>query len=155
MRLLFCVLLATGCGGPVDEEYGWQPLHGERHVTVKNGLTFYWTGPYGRYTSAAQVSLELDEVFIDWLELYEVQHGYQVSRQLRTQAMQGIAIQLFADYKVPGPSDKVEYGVYWPWEHQIDTAMGTPYHWDAYLGIHTEGLEQLKHEWTHVLAGGH
>jgi hypothetical protein len=144
------------CGGVEEEEYGWQPLHGEKHVTAKNGLTFYWTGAYGQYQTAEQASLAIDEAFLEWHQLYEAQHGFQPSRAVRTQHLQQISIQLFADWKVPGNSEAYEYGIWWPWQHQIDSAIGTPHHYDPYLGIHTQGVEQLKHEWMHAVTGqGH
>lgn len=155
MRYALALLLLS-CGGPVQEEHGWQPLQGTSFVTPKYGLTFWWVGPAGKYATPEIAADEIDRLLYEWFQIYEARFGFGLSRFSRQEYLQRIEIQLFADWKVPGNGDPGHtLGIWWPWEHQIDSAMLAPYHWDAGLNRWSEGLENLMHEWTHVFQGAY
>lgn len=147
-------LLLVSCGGPVEKSHGWQPLHGDQYITPKYDLTFYWVGAAGAYQTPEQAAQAIDAAYFEWQSLYEARWGYALDRFQRQQAIQRISIQLFADWRVPGNGDPGHtLGIWWPWERQIDSAMLAPYHRDLGLDRWSEGLENLMHEWSHVLQG--
>ncbi len=154
MRFALALLL-FGCGGPVEPESGWQPLHGAAYVTKNFGFTFYWVGPYGKYQTPEETGVEIDRLFwVEWCPAYEARWGFGLSRQQRQAALQRVSIQLFADWRIPGRGDPgYTMGIWWPWDHQIDSAMGAAMHWDAGMNRWSEGLQNLIHEWSHVFQG--
>jgi hypothetical protein len=157
---LVAAVAASGCSGPIDEEYGWQPLHGEKHTTPKSKFVFYWVGPYGLYQTPEDAGKAIDEAFFEFYQMYQARHIREGTRQLAIYQVQdwlrGTDIQLYADWKVPGASKNYEYGIWWSYNNQIDTAMGAPMHWDSYVGAWSEGVQNLRHEWMHLTFGeGH
>ncbi len=161
MKYILALAVAiTSCGGPEEPEVGWRPLEGTEYLTPKYGLSFWWVGPGGAYSTPEAAGEAIDKAYQEWVGLDVVRYpDSNLSLQSRLQAIQGINIQLFTGSAVRGldaSGDVYTLGIYWPWQRQIDTAMATPYHYDEWLKIYTQGLEQLKHEWSHVLRGaGH
>lgn len=152
---VLCTFIA-GCGGVEDPEVGWRPLEGVPYTTPKYGITFYWVGAGGAYWTPEDVSAAIDRIYFEWLQFYEARFGFGLNRFQLLHVISRQKIQLFPGSRIRGNTTDPSVhtlGIYWAWEHQIDTAMGTPLHLDAWLGIYTEGLEQLKHEWLHVLRG--
>lgn len=151
-------LLLLSCGGPADKPHGWQPLHGSQHVTPKYGLTFYWVGAAGAYQTMEEAAKAIDAAYFEWQGLYEAKWGYAIDRFRRQQAIQRISIQLFASSAIIGNTSDWSVdtlGIYWPWQHQVDVAMAAPLHWDAGMECWSEGLQVLRHEWSHVLQGAY
>jgi len=152
----WALLFAIGCGGVIPEETGWRPLTGTPYVTKRHGLTFWWVGPGGKYSTPEEASDDIDRIFLEWCPIYEARWGFALSRQQREAHLQRIDIQLFSGQKVRGNGQEGHVlGIWWPWEHQIDTAMAAPYHWDAGMNRWSEGLENLIHEWSHVFQGAY
>lgn len=150
------VMLLSSCGGVDETEVGWRPLHGTPHVAPKTGFTFYWVGPSGKYLTPEQTATEIDTLFFDWCAVYEARWGFGLSRDQRKNHLQRIKIQLFQGNEIPGKSAKDhEIGIYWPWEHQVDVAMDAAHHWDRGLNMWSEGLQVLRHEWSHVFQGAY
>ena len=150
------VTLLLSCGGVGEKDHGWQPLHGTSYVTPKYGITFYWVGPGGKYQTPEEVSSAIDELIPDWYQIYEKKFGFALSREQRLSMIQRIDIQLFRGSAIRGNTGSWSVdtlGIWWPWNHQIDVAMAAPYHWDTGLDVWSEGLQVLRHEWTHVLQG--
>lgn len=155
MRYALALLLVS-CGGPADKPHGWQPLHGTPYVTPKYGLTFYWVGAAGAYQVPEDASKAIDAIYFEWQNMYLSRwdsnlYPFQVHR-----AIQRVSIQLFASSAIIGNTSDWSVdtlGIYWPWHSQIDVAMMAPLHWDAGMNCWSEGLQVLRHEWTHVLEG--
>ena len=155
MRTLLVLVLA-GCGGPIEPEIGWRPLMGEEHLTPKKGISFWWCGPCGSYTTPEEVGKAIDDLYVEWLALDLERFGGNLSPSARLSAIQRIDIQLVNDWKVSGNGhDGYTMGIYWPWQHQIDIALAGPLRLDPWWGMLSEGLQGLRHEWSHVLHGAY
>ncbi len=155
MKYTLTLLLAS-CGGPADKPHGWQPLRGDLHVTPKYDLTFYWVGAAGAYQTPGEAALAIDQAYLEWQGMYLSRWGGTLYPHQLQQAMRRITIQLFASSAVVGNTSDWSVdtlGIYWPWQDQIDVAMAAPMHWDAGMNCWSEGLQVLRHEWTHVLQG--
>lgn len=154
--LRFSILFILGCGGVVEQDVGWRPLEGDPYVTPKYGLTFYWVGPGGKYQTPEETASAIDAIVIEWHQIYEARWGFSLSRDQRVAAIRRVDIQLFQSWKIRGNGHPGHtYGIWWPWQHQIDVAMATPAHLDTGLNVWSEGLQVLRHEWSHVLQGAY
>lgn len=151
--------LLKGCSKVgVPEGGGWQPLHGTRYKTPRWFLEYWWTGPGGGIATPEEAGILIDSIYDEWQEFYmdkwgraEGLIGYEIILDTYK-----VAIQLFPGSAIPGTGYSLHYttvGIWWYDKNQIDTAMATPYHYDAALGRYTQGLEQLMHEWTHCTRG--
>lgn len=145
------ILGVAGCSGVKEKEVGWRPLEGTRYSTTYWGLPFYWVGPGGAYGTPQEVGDAIDKAYVEWMDYYKQRWADMEEWELRF-ATYNQNIQLFTGGAVRGDStdfDVDTLGIWW-WEHnQIDVAMDAPYHWDGAMSIYTQGVEVLKHEWSH------
>ena len=133
-------------------EPGWQPLFGTQCWTPK-GFEFYFYAGSPLYPTPEAAGEAIDRIFMEWAVWYQATYGDAWSYTLLPKVLP-IVIQLFPFSEIPGnDEDAVEIGIYWIEHAQIDIAMRARYHWDPAIGLYTQGLEVLKHEWTHVVKG--
>ena len=148
-------LLLLGCGGPTDKEVGWQPLQGIEHKTPNYLISFWWIAPAGGVNTPEEAGVEIERVYVDWLREYAAKWGDREEWRLLLATLY-VDIQLFPDSGIRGNDPSLDVhtlGIWWYDHNQIDVAQAAPYHWDSALGIYTQGLEVLKHEWTHCVRG--
>lgn len=149
--LLLFGLAASGCSGVDEPEVGWRPLEGVQFKTPSYGIKFWWVGPAGGFNTPEQAGIEIERVHSEWMKLYKEKWGDLEEWELLMASIY-VDIQLFASGAIRGNTgDRGVHtlGIWWYDHNQIDVAMAAPYHFDAGLGIYTQGLEVLKHEWTH------
>lgn len=155
MRFTIALLLASCSGGVDDKEVGWRPLEGVEHKTPNYWIPFWWIGPAGSCSTPEEAGVEIERVYSDWRKEYIAKWGDKENWQLIL-ATYKVNLQLFPNTGIRGNSTDLgihTLGIWWYDHNQIDVAQAAPYHWDPALGIYTQGLEVLKHEWTHVVRG--
>lgn len=153
---LLCAIIAAMLGGAGCYEHtvkpGWQPPFGERHYSP-TGFEFWFPGGTSLYPTAEKAGLEIDRIFTEWAAWYQATYGDEWIFSILPKVLP-VTIQLFPFREIPGYyEDFVEVGIYWEIHKQIDVAMRARYHWDPAIGLYTQGIEVLKHEWTHVIRG--
>lgn len=155
---LAALLIPLSCMQADGPEYGWRPLEGARHETPKHKLVFYWTGPGGIHATPESAAAQIDVLLDEWHQLYEARWGYNLNRWQRRDHLRLFSIQLFQGERVRGNNpdgDTHTFGIYWPWQRQIDAALAAPRHWDSGMNVWSSGLQVLRHEWSHVFQGAY
>lgn len=142
---------AAGCARVDAPEVGWRPLTGVEQKTPNYWIPFWWDGPGGAFSTPEEAGIEIERVHAAWMKYYDERWGDMEDWELLMATIY-VDIQLFTGGTIRGndPSgDTHTYGIFWYDHNQVDVAMATPYHWDRSLGIYTQGLEVLIHEWSH------
>lgn len=153
LPLLALLSLGADCGGVKDPPAtGYRAPHGEKHMTPRWGLTFWWTGPFGGISTPEECGERLDTLYDEWQAHYFVRFGHDQEPWELHMATLYEDIQLYQADSIPSNYHPGAYTTetWWYEHHQIDVAVYAPYHLDTWLEIHTHGLEVVKHGWTHA-----